>query len=199
MASAYLLPCTCGRKVTVNRAQAGTTVPCRCGRQIEVPTIRDMQRLQPAGESEDGAAAWTAPKAIVLLSSVVLVLCLGGIVALVVFKTIRIHKIEREIAEFDQRWIYRDPENHERIRKQAREMSAADAWIAWREMESGIERSLGPNEQRHFEQLEEGRAVVRNQAAAYNFWIWIVAALAVVAAIGIVLGWQLGRGRSMKK
>ena len=48
MARDYLLPCTCGRTHRISSRQAGSTLTCSCGANLEVPTMREMGRLEPA-------------------------------------------------------------------------------------------------------------------------------------------------------
>jgi hypothetical protein len=48
MAELYLLPCECGQKVRVGRAQAGQSVACTCGKSLSVPTLRGLGVLEAA-------------------------------------------------------------------------------------------------------------------------------------------------------
>jgi hypothetical protein len=41
----YLLDCPCGRKLPVNRSQAGETVACECGSEIRVPSLSKLREL----------------------------------------------------------------------------------------------------------------------------------------------------------
>ena len=43
----YLLPCSCGKTVTVDVGQAGQSLRCECGRKLEVPTMRAIRQLEP--------------------------------------------------------------------------------------------------------------------------------------------------------
>ena len=56
--SKYLLPCSCGRSVTVEASQAGRQVHCDCGISLEVPTMLELARLERAKEA---AAPPTGP------------------------------------------------------------------------------------------------------------------------------------------
>ena len=48
--SQFLLPCTCGAKIPISRSQAGMTLPCpQCSKTLEVPTIRNLNQLEPVG------------------------------------------------------------------------------------------------------------------------------------------------------
>lgn len=61
MKTAYLLPCTCGRKCEVDAGQAGTQISCSCGQPLTVPSIRGLRQLEtvstPDGERE--TASWS--------------------------------------------------------------------------------------------------------------------------------------------
>lgn len=52
MNTIYLLPCTCGKSIEVDRSQAGLTVHCACGRGQEVPTIRGLALLESRVRSQ---------------------------------------------------------------------------------------------------------------------------------------------------
>ena len=43
----YLLPCSCGREISIEPQQAGETVRCECGRTCSVPTMREVRSLPP--------------------------------------------------------------------------------------------------------------------------------------------------------
>ena len=48
MSEKYFLPCSCGEKLLVSRAQAGLTITCTCGLKWELPTQRGLEELEPA-------------------------------------------------------------------------------------------------------------------------------------------------------
>jgi hypothetical protein len=64
MTEAFLLPCACGQKVRVGKAQAGQAIRCACGKSLSVPTLRGMRELESAPPDENLAksrkvAAWS--------------------------------------------------------------------------------------------------------------------------------------------
>ena len=64
MTEAFLLPCACGQKVRVGKAQAGQAVRCACGKSLNVPTLRGMRELESAPPDESPtkarkAATWS--------------------------------------------------------------------------------------------------------------------------------------------
>jgi hypothetical protein len=59
MATKYLLPCQCGATQPIDIAQAGQTVRCECGQSLDVPTMRDIRRLEPVEISEERKAVAT--------------------------------------------------------------------------------------------------------------------------------------------
>lgn len=48
MSQQYLLPCSCGQKLTVSPSQAGGQVACSCGKVLSVPTLRGLRDLEVA-------------------------------------------------------------------------------------------------------------------------------------------------------
>lgn len=56
MSVRYLLPCSCGKTVSVSPSQAGGTAACDCGARLEVPRLGEMRQL-PTDESVAATAA----------------------------------------------------------------------------------------------------------------------------------------------
>lgn len=54
-ATKYLLPCSCGQRITIDIAQAGQQITCACGQSLEVPTMRGIRALEPAPEASEEA------------------------------------------------------------------------------------------------------------------------------------------------
>jgi hypothetical protein len=80
LVTAYLLPCSCGRKVAIEPRQAGQSIGCPCGASILAPTMREIRVLEPAdrtGAENQGPAPWGLPQGLVLLGSCILVLVAG--------------------------------------------------------------------------------------------------------------------------
>lgn len=50
MTQQYLLPCTCGKKLTVTASQAGHQVVCTCGATMEVPPFSRLRSLEGVTE-----------------------------------------------------------------------------------------------------------------------------------------------------
>jgi hypothetical protein len=48
MATKYLLPCPCGKKLPLEISQAGQSVTCDCGTTHVVPTMRELRQLEVA-------------------------------------------------------------------------------------------------------------------------------------------------------
>lgn len=60
MSQQYLLPCSCGHKLTVSVAQAGGQVTCVCGKTASVPTLRGLRELETApATTQTKKAAWS--------------------------------------------------------------------------------------------------------------------------------------------
>ena len=58
----YLLPCDCGKSVSIGASQAGQTVSCMCGQALDVPAMREIRQLEPDEQSETstGGRRWNA-------------------------------------------------------------------------------------------------------------------------------------------
>jgi hypothetical protein len=77
MANKYLLPCECGQSIPIEPSQAGQLVACSCGNRVEVPSMRDIRRLeqQPTAPVERRQKrSWTATAGILFVSGAVLVM-----------------------------------------------------------------------------------------------------------------------------
>lgn len=77
MSAVFYLPCPCGEKVQVTRAQAGQEVACVCGKEIAVPTIRGFASLEIAEEKTDQRPAWSPLRGMLLVLGVLLILASG--------------------------------------------------------------------------------------------------------------------------
>jgi hypothetical protein len=64
MKTVYLLPCSCGRELEVDVAQAGSDVVCECGNSVVVPTIRQLKQLKQSQSQRQNTpvkvSGWTA-------------------------------------------------------------------------------------------------------------------------------------------
>ena len=56
-ATKYFLPCSCGRQLVIDMAQAGQHVTCECGQSLEVPTMRGIRALKPVAETQPEQAS----------------------------------------------------------------------------------------------------------------------------------------------
>jgi hypothetical protein len=99
MAELYLLPCGCGQKVRVGKAEAGQAVVCGCGQRLNVPTLRGLRNLELAPAeaitSKLARPAWSPARgiafsgglAVAAVALLVLLLNLYYYVGAVVFST----------------------------------------------------------------------------------------------------------------
>ena len=83
MSAKFLLPCSCGAKIAIDVGKAGRMVRCRCGRKTEVPTMREIKKLQPLQERTiDSAGEWNLRRAIAFagaLATLVALLSAGSL------------------------------------------------------------------------------------------------------------------------
>jgi hypothetical protein len=73
----YLLPCPCGKKTPVERRQAGQAIRCSCGAELEVPTLLEMNALEPMEEAApppEPVVRWGARGRLILIGLGVLLL-----------------------------------------------------------------------------------------------------------------------------
>jgi hypothetical protein len=78
MATNYLLPCSCGKRNTVDSGQAGLNVRCECGAELNVPTLRGLSSLERVEAAPRAAAAvpakvWGPRQGLIFLGSAILV------------------------------------------------------------------------------------------------------------------------------
>ena len=116
--NSYLLPCDCGRKVTVQPRQAGEEVRCACGKALDVPTMLAMAKLEPAKSEpspERSPAAWGWRQGILLLG---IAIVMGAVVAGVQMARIRPQPPP--------------PFEPAKIREMSRRQTPVEAWRLWR-------------------------------------------------------------------
>jgi hypothetical protein len=81
MTTRYLLPCACGKDVTVDAKKAGLNVSCACGASLEVPTRRGLERLKRLAETPREVRGWGPRHGALFLGGLLL---LAGLAAQVV-------------------------------------------------------------------------------------------------------------------
>ena len=133
MSDQYLLPCACGQKVRVGRAQAGQEVACVCGKPVQVPTLRGLRELEvaPPEANAKTAGAW-GPIRGALFSGGILVAVLALLFAGWQFWTYSI--VSTMTTDHTQTVIAMEEE-------QIDEMSPADMFDVWHQIE---EEGIGP-------------------------------------------------------
>ncbi len=76
MTAKYLLPCSCGKKLTVRARQAGEHVRCECGTELEVPTMRGLSKLSRSDDQEETQKPlWSRQQGITFLASAIAIGC----------------------------------------------------------------------------------------------------------------------------
>lgn len=131
----YLLPCSCGKSVAVEAAQAGQRVCCTCGRMLDVPTMRLVRQLPPADRAAAGARrpAPTWPLAQRLLFACGLVVLLGGAATAAYCQWIRSQL-------YTQEYVWDDVE---RACAEIAKMNIDAAWTLWADQR---DQAIGPYE-----------------------------------------------------
>jgi hypothetical protein len=79
MINEYLLPCSCGRANPVGIRQAGETIQCACGTTLDVPTMRELRRLEPSqGKTNQPQTVWGPRQGLVFLGLLLAVMSLAA-------------------------------------------------------------------------------------------------------------------------
>ena len=124
MSDKFLLPCSCGQAVVVEARQAGATVNCGCGKSLEVPTIRELARLQRVeGVEEVLPPLWTLRQGMIFL---------GLAIALPAFAfTIYLYTQLPTLQESS-------------IDEHVKQLSPIESWALWRVYSEGMPKAASP-------------------------------------------------------
>lgn len=77
----YLLPCECGIRIPVGKAQAGEVVSCSCGRRIEVPTLlrlRDLDTIEDDQPLRAADSSWDIRNGLIAIGVAITLLAAAG-------------------------------------------------------------------------------------------------------------------------
>jgi hypothetical protein len=158
--SQFLLPCVCGQRLTVGANQAGELIHCRCGQTVEVPTLRELNRLERvADRSAPPAAAWSKRQGLILLGAVVAVLSLGALVWLELHRPPSQESVLRQIKTPVDRF------------------SIAQSWDYWNVITPGIGRPVPARIAAFLDQNQQER----------TSWLEFVVATLALAGLGLLL------------
>lgn len=127
MTAKYLLPCSCGQHIVIERRQAGQTLRCACGASLSAPTLLAMSELEPAPQEsveKPASSGWGWRQRLRLLGILLVLTALaaeGGLL------------IAKPMSRFD----VIDPE---RIRQAAKSFPPSHTWDTWELMKKGLDR-----------------------------------------------------------
>jgi len=157
----YLVPCSCGCKIPVDKRQAGEIITCSCGASLEVPTLlklMTLERAEVAHQPLTPKTTWSTGHRLILLGTVVIIVAV--VIGVWLF------------------WVRpTDPYanlNPEQIQSASQLLSPMQSWRLWVMLEKG-----GLKHRKQF--IEVTFADV--QAQHRIFW----GLLAVVAGVGMAL------------
>ncbi len=182
MRTRYLLPCSCGQEIPVESSQAGQEIRCACGALVEVPTLRDLSRLErtppePAAvraTSEPGKAAAAKAGRAVRKPTVARPHAKWGPRQRRVFVGAVITAVGLAVATF----VYLRRAHLTRMwLPDVQSMSPLGTWRLWHDLRPGVE--YRPPWEEHY--LKEMAANTR----------WMVAALAIAAIGALVMASSL--------
>jgi hypothetical protein len=169
VATYYLLPCTCGEKVTVERSQAGQLVQCRCGASLEVPTFAGLSRLSQAAPTHSArptAGTWGGRQRVLLVGGILLVAAGALATCLVISWPV----IPTELSTAEQ---------IERIEQRAKVLSPVESWVTW---EAFHATTLDPRRPKPDPRLEEA-------IQWYRAWLGVASVLALCGAALALAAW----------
>jgi len=159
--TAYLLPCSCGRKTTIEPRQAGEVVACACGASLTVPTMLEMAALERDETESDIPATrnpWGARQRLILLGIVIGLL--AGVPAICLF--------------FTQPTLPKRDLDPQRLRRQVEALNAVQSWQLYRNL-----RQQGPQWEPLPQEAAHAKALLQHRIYAGT--------LALIACVGIVL------------
>lgn len=165
----YLLPCECGHKNVVDRAQAGRSITCQCGASLDVPALRHLSHLEPAAAepAPPSRSAWGPWHAVATLGLFIIAVG-GGSAAYAYFFPPQPPPFP-EAAEL------------ERIRPQdVARMSPIEAFRLWDTVKTGINPIDRQRMEQYDNEVEAYFKVLHEQVR----WFW---ACLVAAGIGIAV------------
>lgn len=159
MATHYLLPCQCGKKLEVDSSQAGLQLRCECGSEVSVPAMRGLAALErvvaPVETARTAkASSWGRRQGLMFLGGVLL--AAAALAALFFWSLIP----QQPILQFDF--------------EAQRELSPEDSFKEWRELQKGIELPDAEMHLSHFDLMVD------------ELMHWEIACGAV-AALGLLL------------
>ena len=166
MTRCYLLPCSCGRELSVQPPQAGEQIRCTCGASLQVPTMLEMKQLVPVPDEAEPlgqrpAAAWGARQGMFFGGVVVLAVSLVLGIVVVATRPVPPEKIV-------------DPGF---IRQETQKLTPMQAWRIWGTLRTaGLDRSIG-----------EARRQYAERVLQYRGWIAVVVIVALAGVALIVL------------
>ncbi len=168
----YQLPCSCGKSIAIEVSQAGQLVHCSCGTQLEVPAMRLIRQLKPAG-----ADVQVRTKPVRRWSVAARVLFTLGL-AVAVFGLSRAAYFQLGRSSLDTQEVAWDRTLDSDIAKLAN-MNLEEAWKNW---ELVRDSGIGPYQPPPF--------IVSRLVSTYlkNFVLaWIGIALGGLVAVGVAL------------
>lgn len=169
----YLLPCDCGKSVSIEAIQAGQTVSCVCGKALEVPALRAIRQLELDEQSETSAEGrrWNATfGAVFAIGCLLIVFGVAiGLISHLQWVNERSQIPTLPTTEETQAWI-----------SQVEGMSAVEAWQEWQESKQVTVPPISV----HVTLSRHAGSVFRRALIAYG----IAATGLLMAAVTVVLG-----------
>lgn len=133
MSQSYLLPCECGRRLSVDASHAGLSLSCDCGRTLTVPSLLGLRQLAPAPRPVDPSRPrsemWGPRQGLMFLGFLLAVPALSW--AAVQFASLTTPEDQFSI-------------DYQKNVTEVSQLSAAQSWELWQVMRDGINRDEHP-------------------------------------------------------
>jgi hypothetical protein len=168
----YLLPCECGKRLTVGTSQAGLTITCTCGRHVEVPTIVEMVKLDVADAPDAQPAPSWGPRQGCIFIGCLILLGAGSTAA---YRIV----VKRPAT---------DPPvtiDREANRQQIEAMTPSQTMALWEQLRFGLKN----NPYRDRPELEYEILAYRAAVAHWWQWTWIIVGIAVAGLLIAAFAW----------
>ncbi len=173
----YLLPCTCGKSISVSKLHAGQEVACECGQSQVAPTLRAIQKLP---EMETAVSRqrlvkepWSAGRTSTFAAGLVVVALAA---AAVVICRVKVSGIESGLPTKNEMKAYEEDMNT-RIIDGLEPLQAYDQFLNWKKM------GLGEPMSRKFEEEHEKLDKLKRTSTVFS----AMALLGLLITVGAML------------
>lgn len=171
MATTYLLPCSCGRKVPVEPRHAGEVVRCSCGASLAAPTMLEMaalERAEPEASTRRAAKPWGVRQSLSLLGAAIFLAALAPVVYLLANQPPPLERGKVELSPAA-------------IRRETHALTPLQTWRVWQSC-----RVKGPDARTPFEEQFYDE-ILRRYREGLLRWRLSVGVVVLIGVVGLGL------------